>query len=106
MIDGRLWEVVAYERWSHMQVHLLLPHVLSQGGTVFFTLVSMVNWIVQTYKCTIMHTRLNKKRPPFLFPNGEKGNRMFQIKFSHPMDKCLSAVTFEAKVVIFLIIWS
>ena len=51
-----------------------------------------------------MHTRLNKKRSPLLFRNGEKGSRMFQIKFLDPMDKCFSAVTFEAKVVIFLII--
>ena len=24
-IGGRLWEVVAYERWSHMEVRLLTP---------------------------------------------------------------------------------
>ena len=30
-----------------------------------------------------------------IFVPEQKVNRMFQIKFPHPMDKCLSDVTFE-----------
>ena len=70
MGDGRLRELVA-----HTGSSIVTTCVLT-GPAVFFALVSMVNWIVQTYKCTIMHTRLNKKRPPFLFQN-KKETGMF-----------------------------
>ena len=51
----RLGELVAHTGSSIVTTCALT------GPNSIFALVSMVSWTIQTYKCTIIHTSLNKK---------------------------------------------
>ena len=82
-IGGRLRKVVALGDSS-------IGHMYSYRADQYFLPEFTLSWIIQTYKYTMMHTRLNKEQPP-----EQKVDRMFQIIYPHPRDKCLSAVTFE-----------
>ena len=44
-IGGRLWEVVAYEKWSHMEVRLYMP----DKGHVIIIIINTQGKIAQIY---------------------------------------------------------
>ena len=44
-IGGRLWEVVAYEKWSHMEVRLYMP----DKGHVIIIIINTQGQIAQMY---------------------------------------------------------
>ena len=75
-IGGRLWEVIAYGGSS-------IGHMYSYRADQYFLPQFTLSWIIQTDKCTMIHTRLNKKRPPFLFRN-KKETRCFKLNFLIP----------------------
>ena len=71
-----------------------LPQEVFDGfalGKSLFTLVKVCS------VTTANNAHKVKQEATTIFVPEQRGNRMFQIKFPHPMDKCLSAVTFETR---------
>ena len=85
-----MWSLTRGDRiWSF----IYRSRVLLQGWPVFFALVytKLDNPNLQVHN----DAHKAEQEATTIFVTEQKVNRMFQIKFPHPRDKCLSAVTFE-----------